>query len=182
MHLNGGFCTKKNCQRHLAAGLKVIDGNAQRSIECCLVKKLAYQNRVERAYDPSYENEAEQGEPGDGLEREAGRVQHDAHVEHEGGDVGQRGEGAHQARVVPQLQVLKRRLQISLKFNRSLMAILSQVHTKRERERETEREREREREREIEKEREREKDREREIERERERECHRVICKEDVCY
>ena len=66
-----------------------------------------YQNGVEGGDEAGHEYEADERQPGDGAEREARRVERDAGGGHGGDDVGQGGQGAHQARVVPNLQVLK---------------------------------------------------------------------------
>ena len=66
-----------------------------------------YQDGVKGADEAAHEHEADKRQSGDGAEREARRVQHDAGGGNGGDDVRQRGQGAHQAGVVPNLQILK---------------------------------------------------------------------------
>ena len=73
----------------------------------CQETLYAYQDGVKCADEAAHEDEADQRQPSDGAEREAGRVQHDASGGHRGDDVRQRGQGAHQAGVVSDLQILK---------------------------------------------------------------------------
>lgn len=67
----------------------------------------AYQDGVKGGDEAAHEDEADERQPGDGAEREAWRVQHDASGGHGGDDVRQGGQGSHQAGVVTDLQILK---------------------------------------------------------------------------
>ena len=67
-----------------------------------------YHDGVERADASPDEDDVSDVDAGDGLEREARRIQHHAKVDHHVQHVGGGGQDADQAAVVAELKVLKR--------------------------------------------------------------------------